>query len=134
MWAKVELCDEIKEFIEYENSHNESFEEIRSLVFTKERLNTNYSFVEIMNLSIMFQNIKISAINKVLKKKELTFPEGFVIERLLAKYFDENYISVEDHFKQIQEKCSNNRQEKRKNERKFSKLYTKFVNNLLVGK
>lgn len=130
MWAELELCDEIQEFIDYEKSHNESFEEIRKLVFTKKRLNTNYSFIEIMNLTLMFQDIKMSAINKVLNKKILTFPEGFVIERLLAKYRDSNYISVEEHFKQIQKDSSYSRQERRKNQVKLSKLYTKFINNL----
>lgn len=130
MWAELELCDEIQKFIDYEKSHNESFDEIRKLVFTKKRLNTNYSFIEIMNLTLMFQDIKMSAINKVLNKKILTFPEGFVIERLLAKYRNSNYISVEDHFKQIQKESSHNRQERRENQVKLSKLYTKFINNL----
>ncbi len=35
MCDEIELCDEIIEFIEYEKSHNESFEEMKELVFTK---------------------------------------------------------------------------------------------------
>ena len=45
---------------------------------------------EMLMLSIQFQEIKNSAFNKILNKKKLNFPEGFVIERLLAKYNNED--------------------------------------------
>lgn len=127
MWAEVELNDSILEFINYEKNHNESFEEMKNLVFTKERLNTNYSMTEMLNLNIIFQKIKASALEKVLQNQKLDFSEGFVFERLLTKYENEEFISVEEHLKQIKQNCSVNREDKRKNNRKFKKLYEAFI-------
>lgn len=82
---------------------------------------------EMLNLNLIFQEIKSSALNKVLKKEKLNFPEGFVFQRLLAKYYDEDFLSVEDHMKQIKLECSNNRKDKRENDRKLKKLYSNFM-------
>lgn len=128
--AKVDLTDDIKEFINYSKNHTESFEEIRKLVFTKERLSKPCTASDIVNLSFQFQRIKDSAINKILHEEVLNFPEGLLIERLLAKYTNEEYIPVEEHIKQIKLNSCNDRKSKRENERKVSKLYDRFIHTL----
>lgn len=127
MWAEVELNDEILNFINQSKNHTETFDEIKELVFTQERLNRGCSMPEMMLLSIQFQEIKRNAFEKILNSKKLNFPEGFVVERLMAKYMDNDYISVEDHIKQIKLNCCNDRKSKRENERKVAKLYNKFL-------
>lgn len=130
MFATVELNEEILTFIKYSQEHKESFDEIKELVFTQKRLKDNYNITEMFNLSLQFQDIKKSAIKKVLNQEKLNFPEGFVMERLIAKYFNENTPSVEEHIKQIKLNCCNDRKSKRENERKISKLYNKLLNKL----
>lgn len=131
MYAKVDLDDEMLDFINKIKNRVESFEEIQELVFTQERLNKNYNAIEMVNLSLQFQEIKRSAINKILNHQKLNFPEGFLIERLIAKYSDEDYISVEEHIEKIKLNCGNNRKSNRENNRKISKLYKNFINKLL---
>lgn len=133
MYAKVELNDEILSFIKKFQNHTESFEEIRELVFTKERMNNSCSAPEIFNLTLQFQEIKRSAINKVLKQQKLNFPEGFIFERLISKYSNDNPLSVEEHIKQIRLNCCNDRKRKRENNRKVSKLYSKFLTKLFTN-
>lgn len=133
MYAEVELNDEILSFINKFQEHTESFEEIRELVFTKERMNNSCGVPEIFNLTLQFQEIKKSAINKVLKQQKLNFPEGFVFERLIAKYSNDNPLSVEEHIKQIRLNCCNDRKSKRENNRKVSKLYSKFLTKLFTN-
>lgn len=106
MYATIELNEEIISFLNSMKKHTESFEEIKELVFTKERLKKNYTVVEKFNLTLQFQEIKKSAINKALNNQKLNYPEGFLIERLIAKYFDEKMISVEDHCKLINSNCN----------------------------
>ena len=130
MWAEVELNDEILQFINKAKKHNETFEEIIELVFTQERINKTTSAPEMLLLSLQFQEIKRNALDKVLNKKRLNFPEGFVIERLMAKYMNQEYVPVEEHIKQIRLNCCNDRKSKRENERKVTKLYNKFILNL----
>ncbi len=127
MWAEVELNDSILEFINYEKSYNESFEEMRNLVFTQKRLNTDYSVADMFNLNNMFQKIKASALEKVLNKQKLDFSEGFVFERLLMKYENKELMSVEEHFQEINRNCYINREDKRKKQKKFKKLYEAFI-------
>lgn len=131
MWAEVELNDEILNFINQSKEHTETFEEIKELVFTEKRLNSNCSIPEVMLLSMQFQEIKHSAFDKILKNKKLNFPEGLVVERLMAKYMNEEYIPLEEHIRQIKLNCCNDRKSKRENERKVAKLYNKFITNLL---
>ncbi|MBQ4584520.1 MAG: hypothetical protein IJA94_06500 [Bacilli bacterium] len=130
MWAEVELNDEILQFINKAKKHNETFEEIIELVFTQERINKTTSAPEMLLLSLQFQEIKRNALDKILNKKRLNFPEGFVIERLMAKYMNQEYVPVEEHIKQIRLNCCNDRKSKRENERKVTKLYNKFILNL----
>lgn len=130
MWAEVELNDEILQFINKAKEHNETFEEIIELVFTQERINKKTSAPEMFLLSLQFQEIKRNALDKILNKKRLNFPEGFVIERLMAKYTNQEYVPVEEHIKQIRLNCCNDRKSKRENERKVTKLYNKFILNL----
>lgn len=106
MYATIELNEEIIRFLIYMKKHTESFEEIKELVFTQERLKKNYTVAEKFNLTMQFQEIKKSAINKALNNQKLNYPEGFLIERLIAKYFDEKMISVEDHCKLINSNCN----------------------------
>ncbi len=127
MWAEVELNDSILEFINYEKSYNESFEEMRNLVFTQKRLNTDYSVADMFNLNNMFQKIKASALEKVLNRQKLDFSEGFVFERLLMKYENKDLKSVEEHFQEINRNCYINREDKRKKQKKFKKLYEAFI-------
>lgn len=134
MWATVELNDEILKFINIAKAHTETFEEIKDLVFTQERLKKDCSITEMFNLTLQFQEIKNSAINKVLKQQQLNFPEGFVIERLIAKYLNEDTLSVEEHIKQIKLSCCNDRKSKRENDRKVSKLYNKLLSTLFSKK
>lgn len=132
MYAKVKLDDEALKFIEVIKNHTETFDEIKDLVFTKERLNKNYEVTEKFNLIFQFQKIKNSAINKILNEQELSFPEGFVIERLIAKYMDEKLIPVEEHFEQIKANC-NNREEKRKKHKKITKIYNTLISKLFCN-
>lgn len=130
MWAEVEVTNDILKFINKSKNHIETFDEIKELVFTEERLRTNYSIPDMMMLSLQFQRIKNSAFEKVLNHQKLNFPEGFVIERLLAKYYNEDYVSVEDHIQQIKLTCNNDRKSRRENKRKISKLYNSFISTL----
>ena len=130
MWAEVELNDEILQFINKAKEHNETFDEIIELVFTQERINKKTSAPEMLLLSLQFQEIKRNALDKILNEKRLNFPEGFVIERLMAKYTNQEYVPVEEHIKQIRLNCCNDRKSKRENERKVTKLYNKFILNL----
>jgi len=130
MWAEVELNDEILQFINKAKEHNETFDEIIELVFTQERINKKTSAQEMLLLSLQFQEIKRNALDKILNEKRLNFPEGFVIERLMAKYTNQEYVPVEEHIKQIRLNCCNDRKSKRENERKVTKLYNKFILNL----
>lgn len=132
MWAKVELNNEMMDIINHIKQHNESFEEIKSLFFTKERLNKDCTIAETINLTLIFQEIKKSAIDKVLQNKELNFPEGFVIERLIAKHFNEKIPSVEEHFKQIKEECSYSKEKQEKKWTKICKIYNSFLDKLLI--
>lgn len=127
MYAKIELDDEFLKFINEIQNHIETFDEIKELVFTKKRLSKQCNAIEMVNLSLQFQEIKRSAIKKVLNNEILNFPEGFLIERLIAKYNNDKYISVEEHFEQISKNCSTDRNSKRKNERSLQKLYNKFI-------
>lgn len=107
MWAKIELNDEIINFLNIAKEHTETFEEIKKLVFTQERLKENYNITEQINLTLQFQNIKQSAIKKALNNQKLNYPEGFLIERLMAKYLDEeNMVSVEKQCKIINSNCN----------------------------
>ena len=81
-------------------------------------------------LSLQFQEIKRNALDKILNKKRLNFPEGFVVERLMAKYTEQEYVPVEEHIKLIRLNCCNDRKSKRENDRKVTKLYNKFILNL----
>ena len=86
MWATVELTDDILQFINDTKDYNETYDEIKELVFTQKRLNKECSMAEMFNLALQFKEIKNTAIKKILNKQELNFPEGFLIERLLSKY------------------------------------------------
>lgn len=132
MYAKVELDDEMLKIMNCIKNHSESFDEIKELVFTKERLEANYKIGDIFNFIFIFQEIKNSAINKVLNNQKLNFPEGFVIERLIAKYTKQELLSVEEHIEQIKTNCSNNRKEKRKNDKKITKMYYSFLKNFFI--
>ena len=101
MWAEVELNDEILKFIDKSKEHTETFEEIKELVFTREQLEKSNSVTDMLLLSMQFQEIKRTAFDKILNKKKLNFPEGFVVERLMSKYMDLEYIPVEEHINQI---------------------------------
>lgn len=127
MFAEVTLDEYVKQFIDYEKNHNETLEEMKELVFTKERLEKDYTMTELINLNFIFQKIKISALEKVLNKEQLNFPEGFVFERMLSKYENSEFLSVEAHMEQIKKSCSNNRKEKRENEKKLKKLYRNLM-------
>lgn len=134
MWAEVELTDDILTFINSSKEHIETYDEIKELVFTKERLNKKCSIPDMMLLSLQFQEIKRSAFDKVLNHKKLNFSEGVVVERLIAKYMKEEYIPFEDYIQQIKLNCCNDRKSKRENQRKVSKLYNKFLVNLFRKK
>ena len=58
MWAKVELNNEMVDIINHIKQHNESFEEIKSLFFTKERLSKDCTIAETINLTLIFKEIK----------------------------------------------------------------------------
>ena len=102
------------------------------MFFTKERLSKDCTIAETINLTLIFQEIKKSAIDKVLQNKELNFPEGFVIERLIAKHFNEKIPSVEEHFKQIKEECSYSKEKQEKKWTKICKIYNSFLDKLLI--
>ena len=130
MWATVELTDDVLQFINDTKDYNESYDEIKELVFTQKRLNKECSMAEMFNLALQFKEIKNSAIKKVLNKQELNFPEGFLFERLLSKYSNEKLLTVEEHFKQINLNCKTDRKTRRENERKTTKLYNQLINKL----
>ena len=130
MWATVELTDDILQFINDTKDYNETYDEIKELVFTQKRLNKECSMAEMFNLALQFKEIKNTAIKKILNKQELNFPEGFLIERLLSKYSNEKLLTVEEHFKQINLNCSTDRKTRRENERKTTKLYNQLINKL----
>lgn len=130
MYATIELNEEIIRFLICMKNHTESFEEIKELVFTQERLKKNYTVAEKFNLTMQFQEIKKSAINKALNNQKLNYPEGFLIERLMAKYFDKKMISVEDHCMLINNNCN---VEKRTNISLYQKLKNiSNINNVVL--
>lgn len=86
MYAEVELSDAIINFINNVKDHNETFDEIKELVFSSEMLNRKFTFIDIFNYLTMFQNIKLSAFNKVLNSQKLNYAEGIIFERLMDKY------------------------------------------------
>lgn len=133
MWAKIDLTDDVVKFINEVQKHNESFDEIRELVFTKERLNTNYSAIEMLQLSMQFNEIKHSALNKILNNQPLNFPEGFLVERLMAKYMNEDYIPVEEHVARIRNNCSNDKlavDEQKKISKLSNNIFVKLFGNI----
>ncbi len=131
LWAEITVDDEILKFIDNIKEHTESFDEIKDLVFTKKRLSTDCTASEMFYLTLQFQEIKRSAIDKILNNKRLNFPEGFLIERLLAKYMNINYPSVEEHIKEIRLNSCPDRKSRRENQRKVTKLYNQFINSIL---
>ena len=64
-------------------------------------INKKYTTVEKFNYTLMFQEIKNSAITKVVNKKRLNLPEGIIFERMLNKYTDGYLISLDDYLKII---------------------------------
>lgn len=100
MYAKVELTNEVYNFINKLENHIESFVEIKELVFSNEMLKKKYTIADMLQYSIMFQEIKYSAFNKVKRKKKLNYPEGIVFERLMAKYTN-TLIPFNDYLKTI---------------------------------
>lgn len=128
MYAIIELDKEMIHFLMEAKNHDETFEEIKELVFTQKKKKQDYSLAESFNLLLKFHEIKNNAINKALAKQKLNFPEGFVIERLIYTKFKEEEMTVEEHIKKITLSCCNNRAEKRIKEKKFISLYKKFVN------
>lgn len=101
MWATVEVDHEIIQFIEYIQNCTETFEEIQEIAFSKNMINKKYTTVEKFNYTLMFQEIKNSAITKVVNKKRLNLPEGIIFERMLNKYTDGYLISLDDYLKII---------------------------------
>lgn len=93
----IELNANIWNFISYEYSHSESFQEIKELLFTNEKLQKNYSILEIFNLMIVYQKTKYTMLNKIKNSQYLTFIEAFLVERLLMKFNNSKYLSVEEH-------------------------------------
>ena len=133
MWAKIDLTDDVVKFVNEVQENNETFEEIRELVFTKERLNTNYSAIEILQLSMQFNDIKHSALHKIINNQPLNFSEGFLIERLMAKYMNEDYISVEEHVARIRNNCSNDKlavDEQKKISKLSNNIFVKLFGNI----
>lgn len=108
MYAKVEVTQEILDFIEKTKKRNETFDEIKEIAFSEEMKKRKLSSLEIFNYIMMFHKIKLSAYNKVINKKELNFPEGLIFERLLLKYNNEELPSFEDYMKYINNNCTIN--------------------------
>ncbi len=105
MFAKVELTDEIIKFIKNSETHNESFNEIKELIFTSDMLNLKYSVIEQMKIKIQFQEMKNNTFYKILHNKELNYIEGMLFERLVTKYNGLELMSIEEHLKLIKECC-----------------------------
>ena len=82
---------------------------------------------------VELNNEMVDIINHIKQhNKELNFPEGFVIERLIAKHFNEKIPSVEEHFKQIKEECSYSKEKQEKKWTKICKIYNSFLDKLLI--
>lgn len=105
MFAKVELTKELNDFINQCKNHNESFEEIKELIFTSEMLKRNYSFVDQLNIKMQFQGMKNNTFFKVLNNKELNYIEGMLLERLIDKHDNIELKSLEEHLKEIEMCC-----------------------------
>lgn len=105
MFAKVELTEELKNFIQQWKKHNESFEEIKELIFTSEMLKANYTIVDQFNIGIQFQEIKRNTFSKTLNNKELNYIEGILLERLIAKHKGIKLMPFEEHLKQVEKRC-----------------------------
>lgn len=105
MFAKVELTKELNDFINQCKNHNESFEEIKELIFTSEMLKRNYSFVDQLNIKMQFQEMKNNTFFKVLNNKELNYIEGMLLERLIDKHDNIELKSLEEHLKEIEMCC-----------------------------
>ena len=105
MFAKVELTKELNDFINQCKNHNESFEEIKELIFTFEMLKRNYSFVDQLNIKMQFQGMKNNTFFKVLNNKELNYIEGMLLERLIDKHDNIELKSLEEHLKEIEMCC-----------------------------
>lgn len=105
MFAKVELTKELNDFINQCKNHNESFEEIKELIFTSEMLKRNYSFVDQLNIKMQFQGMKNNTFFKVLNNKKLNYIEGMLLERLIDKHDNIELKSLEEHLKEIEMCC-----------------------------
>lgn len=105
MFAKVELTKELSDFISQCKKHNESFEEIKELIFTSKMLKKDYSFIDQFNIKIQFQKMKNNTFFKVLNNKELNYIEGILLERLMNKHNKIELISFEEHLKKIEKCC-----------------------------
>lgn len=101
MWATVEVDQEIIDFINNIQNRTETFEDIQEIAFSQKMINQNYSVVEKFNYTLIFQQIKNSAITKVMNKKSLNLPEGIIFERMLNKYTDGYLIPLDDYLKNI---------------------------------
>lgn len=105
MYAEIELTEDIKNFLKETESYNETFDEIKELLFTNEMLSEHYSITEILKATMQFQEIKRNAYHKALHNQKLNYIEGMLIERLLTKYNGLELVSVNEHLKIIQESC-----------------------------
>lgn len=105
MYAEVELTKEIELFITETQSYNESWSEIKELIFTTAMKKKNYSVADILTMTLQFQNIKRNTYYKVLHKQKLNYIEGMLIERLIAKYNGHKLMSIDEHLKQIEQVC-----------------------------
>lgn len=105
MFAKVELTDEIIKFIKEAETYNESFEEIKELIFTSDMLKREYSFYDQINIILQFQKIKNNTFYKTLNNKELNYIEGMLLERLITKYNGLKIMPFEQHLKLIENCC-----------------------------
>lgn len=122
MWAKVELSDEIISFINNARNHIESFEEVKELVFSEDMLKKQLSIVDVLNYTLLFQEIKTSAFNKVLKGEKLNYPEGIVFERLLAKAQTKELISFDKNIEDIRSNCHEVKSNKKRITNRLFKL------------
>lgn len=105
MYAELELTKDIENFIKNTETYNESFDEIKELLFTSKMKKNTYSITDILNITMQYQNIKRNTYYKVLHEEKLNFIEGMLIERLITKYNGLELVSVEKHLKMIEENC-----------------------------
>lgn len=99
--------EEMNAIIDELQSHEETYEEIKELIFTEEMLDTEYSIAEKSIIMANFKAIKKNALNNV---RKLAPAENLIFSRLVEKHYGLKR-PVEDTFREIENELIQNKQQ-----------------------